>query len=128
MVFRGPVTATVIPFPFPYLYRFLLPPSSIDLPPSSLLFPTPLSLSLQVILLFTAHSLPMKVVAKGDTYVHEIASTVRAVMEALPPKCHNTSVLAWQSKVGFLPWMAPSTASVIKGLGAQGHKYVTHTH
>lgn len=78
----------------------------------------------QVILLFTAHSLPMKVVAKGDTYVHEIASTVRAVMEALPPKCHNTSVLAWQSKVGFLPWMAPSTASVIKGLGAQGHKYV----
>ncbi len=64
----------------------------------------------------------MKVVAKGDTYVNEIAATARAVMQGLPPRCVNPSILAWQSKVGFLPWMAPSTASVIKGLGEQGHK------
>ena len=36
----------------------------------------------------------------------------------------NAHVLSWQSKVGFLPWMGPSTASVIAGLGAQGHKHV----
>ena len=77
----------------------------------------------QVVILFTAHSLPMKVVAKGDTYVGEVAATTRAVMDSLPPGLHNTSVLAWQSKVGFLPWMAPSTSNVIHGLGKQGHKY-----
>jgi hypothetical protein len=26
--------------------------------------------------------------------------------------------------VGFLPWMGPSTASAIKGLGAQGHQRI----
>ena len=66
----------------------------------------------------------MKVVAKGDTYVNEVAATARAVMQSLPHGVRNASILAWQSKVGFLPWMAPSTASVIKGLAAQGHKYV----
>lgn len=78
----------------------------------------------QVVILFTAHSLPMKVVEKGDAYVHEVAATARAVMESMPPGVHNSSLLAWQSKVGFLPWMAPSTSSAIKGLGKQGHKYV----
>ncbi len=78
----------------------------------------------QVVILFTAHSLPMKVVEKGDAYVHEVAATARAVMESMPPGVHNSSLLAWQSKVGFLPWMAPSTSSAIKGLGKQGHKCV----
>ena len=76
--------------------------------------------------LFTAHSLPMKVVNKGDPYPAEIAATVSAVMNGgMPAKCTNPHVLAWQSKVGFLPWLGPSTADVIAGLGRQGHKYET---
>ncbi len=77
-------------------------------------------------ILFTAHSLPMKVVNKGDPYPAEIAATVSAVMNGgMPAKCTNPHVLAWQSKVGFLPWLGPSTADVISGLGRQGHKYET---
>lgn len=64
----------------------------------------------------------MKVVYKGDPYTKEIASTAERVMEHLGVS--NAHILAWQSKVGYLPWMGPSTSNVIKGLGAQGRKYV----
>jgi ferrochelatase len=74
----------------------------------------------KVIIMFSAHSVPMKVVNKGDSYVKEIASTSERVIEALGLK--NTHILSWQSKVGFLPWMGPNTSDVIKGLAKQGHK------
>eukprot|EP00656_Telonema_subtile_P012102 TRINITY_DN16069_c0_g1_i3.p2 TRINITY_DN16069_c0_g1~~TRINITY_DN16069_c0_g1_i3.p2 ORF type:complete len:183 (-),score=50.89 TRINITY_DN16069_c0_g1_i3:284-832(-) len=72
--------------------------------------------------MFSAHSLPMKVVARGDQYAWEVAATVRSVMKSLD--FSNSYTLAWQSKVGFLPWLSPSTSDVIKGYGEQGHKYV----
>lgn len=80
----------------------------------------------QVVILFTAHSLPMKVVNKGDPYPQEVAATVSAVMTSALPRLHqrNPYVLAWQSKVGFLPWLGPSTADVLQGLGRQGNQYV----
>ncbi|KAF1336517.1 Ferrochelatase, partial [Globisporangium splendens] len=76
----------------------------------------------KVVVMFSAHSVPMKVVYKGDPYTKEIASTAERVMEKLG--IQNSHILAWQSKVGYLPWMGPSTSNVIKGLGAQGHKHV----
>ena len=78
----------------------------------------------QVILLFTAHSLPVRVIEKGDAYSHEVHSTVSAVVShGLPPALKdNPVVLGWQSKVGFLPWLTPSTGNLIKQLGAAGHK------
>lgn len=90
----------------------------------------------KAVLLFSAHSVPMKVVEKGDPYVGEVAATVRAVMDRLQgggessgttprrPSNGNKHVLAWQSKVGYLPWMAPSTADAIEHLAKQGHKNV----
>lgn len=123
----------------------------------------------KVIILFSAHSVPMMVVNRGDAYVAEVAGTVARVMERLrkgkpielpqgavdkvPASAQeaaaavaaaapaaaasssaapleqlsasgNSHILAWQSKVGFLPWMGPSTAAVIEGLAAQGHKHV----
>jgi len=85
----------------------------------------------QTIVVFTAHSVPMKVVNKGDQYVSEVAATAHAVMAELhaqqgpaAPQQRNTHVLAWQSKVGFLPWMGPSTSDVLKNLARQGHKHV----
>lgn len=79
----------------------------------------------QVVVVFTAHSIPMRIVHRGDPYTQEIAATVQAVMEseALRPRGHKY-LLAWQSKVGFLPWMGPSTSEVIEGLGRQGHRNV----
>ena len=52
-----------------------------------------------VIILFSAHSLPMKVVERGDTYPQEVGATVQAVMQALG-YC-NPWRLVWQSKVCF---------------------------
>ncbi|CAK4663353.1 hypothetical protein LEN26_006182 [Aphanomyces euteiches] len=76
----------------------------------------------KVVIMFSAHSVPMKVVYKGDPYTKEISSTSERIMEHL--KLPNTHVLSWQSKVGYLPWMGPSTSNVIQGLAAQGHKHI----
>uniref|UniRef100_M4BVJ6 Ferrochelatase, mitochondrial n=1 Tax=Hyaloperonospora arabidopsidis (strain Emoy2) TaxID=559515 RepID=M4BVJ6_HYAAE len=75
-----------------------------------------------VIIMFSAHSVPMKTVYKGDAYVNEIAATADRVMKQLAGK--NPHILSWQSKVGYLPWMGPSTSDVIKYYGKQGHKNV----
>jgi len=82
------------------------------------------------VLVFSAHSVPMKVVKKGDPYTVEVAATVRAVMDTLHDRLHAISpkrtvpkhVLAWQSKVGYLPWMVPSTSDTIEELAKAGHK------
>ena len=87
-----------------------------------------------VVIVFSAHSVPMMVVNRGDQYVAEVATTVAGVVSTLRSGggssggggrgAPNPYVLAWQSKVGFLPWMGPPTGEVLKGLAAQGHKRV----
>lgn len=74
------------------------------------------------VIVFSAHSLPHKVVERGDQYVAEVAATVSNVMHALGHS--NRYILAWQSKVGPLPWQGPNTGSVLKGLGEKGVKSV----
>ena len=63
----------------------------------------------RVVVVFSAHSLPMKVVNRGDQYVPEVAATAHAVMERL--NFSNRHVMAWQSQVGPLPWMGPQTGT-----------------
>ncbi|KAA0146279.1 hypothetical protein FNF29_08150 [Cafeteria roenbergensis] len=87
----------------------------------------------RAVLVFTAHSLPMKVVYKGDQYPAEVTATVGAVMALVRQRAAEWGVpvprhvLAWQSKVGYLPWMGPSTGQVLEGLGRQGHEAVVMT-
>eukprot|EP00914_Ancora_sagittata_P031797 GHVO01064451.1.p1 GENE.GHVO01064451.1~~GHVO01064451.1.p1 ORF type:complete len:425 (-),score=49.42 GHVO01064451.1:251-1348(-) len=73
-----------------------------------------------VVILFSAHSLPMKVVNRGDPYPQEVGATVQRVMERLNFK--NSYRLVWQSKVGPLPWLGPQTDDSIKGLVKNGRK------
>lgn len=73
-----------------------------------------------VVILFSAHSLPLKVVNRGDPYPAEVASTVSRVMEKLG-HC-NQYRLVWQSKVGPLPWLGPQTDDAIEGLAKRGRK------
>jgi ferrochelatase len=73
----------------------------------------------KVVLLFSAHSLPMSVVNRGDPYPPEVASTVHAVMQRLG--FSNPWRLVWQSQVGPSPWLGPQTSDSIKGLAKQGH-------
>ncbi|KAK3555678.1 hypothetical protein QTP86_028643 [Hemibagrus guttatus] len=73
-----------------------------------------------VVILFSAHSLPMSVVNRGDPYPQEVGATVQGVMERLA-YC-NPYRLVWQSKVGPMPWLGPQTDEVIKGLCKRGKK------
>lgn len=73
-----------------------------------------------VVLLFSAHSLPMSVVNRGDPYVSEVAATVSAVMRRLGNT--NPYRLVWQSQVGPSAWMGMQTGKAIEGLARLGRK------
>ncbi|OQV19468.1 Ferrochelatase, mitochondrial [Hypsibius exemplaris] len=75
-----------------------------------------------VVILFSAHSLPLQVVDRGDPYPTEVAATVSRVMEKLGHT--HPYRLCWQSKVGPMPWLAPQTDTVIRGLAERGRKNV----
>ncbi|KAG7190516.1 hypothetical protein KM043_006617 [Ampulex compressa] len=74
-----------------------------------------------VIILFSAHSLPLKAVNRGDPYPSEVGATVALVMQEL--NYCNPYNLVWQSKVGPLPWLAPFTDDALKGYVKQGKKH-----
>lgn len=76
----------------------------------------------QVVLLFSAHSLPLDIVNRGDPYPAEIGASVQAVMEQLG--FSHRYLLAYQSAVGPVQWLGPSTETMIARLGARGHKHV----
>lgn len=73
-----------------------------------------------VILLFSAHSIPLKTVNRGDSYPSEVGATVNAVMQEL--NYCNPYSLVWQSKVGPLPWLEPFTDDAIKAYVKRGKK------
>ncbi|XP_043492595.1 ferrochelatase, mitochondrial isoform X2 [Polistes fuscatus] len=74
----------------------------------------------EVMILFSAHSLPLKAVNRGDPYPSEIGATVQLVMQKL--KFCNPYSLVWQSKVGPLPWLEPFTDNALKNYVKQGKK------
>nr|CAD7460968.1 unnamed protein product [Timema tahoe] len=80
----------------------------------------PESIKKDVIIMFTAHSIPLKVVNRGDAYPSEVGATVQLVMKELG-YCNPYS-LVWQSKVGPLPWLGPFTDESLKGYVKQGKK------
>ncbi|PPQ67289.1 hypothetical protein CVT25_005873 [Psilocybe cyanescens] len=67
----------------------------------------------ETVLLFSAHSLPMSVVNRGDPYVLEVSASVAAVMKRLAHS--NPYRLVWQSQVGPSAWMAPGKVLVAGG-------------
>jgi ferrochelatase len=68
--------------------------------------------------LFSAHGLPKKYVARGDPYRHEIEVTYRAVLGALGPGPECS--LAFQSRVGPLEWLRPYTEDRLRELAGGG--------
>lgn len=77
-----------------------------------------------VVLLFSAHSLPMSVVNRGDPYVLEVSASVAAVMAHLKATkgIENAYRLVWQSQVGPSAWMGMQTGEAVKGLARLGRK------
>jgi len=76
----------------------------------------------ETVLLFSAHSLPMSVVNRGDPYVLEVSASVAAVMQRLSHS--NPYRLVWQSQVGPSAWMGMQTGEALKGLARLGKKQV----
>jgi protoporphyrin/coproporphyrin ferrochelatase len=76
----------------------------------------------KVVILFSAHSLPLDVIDRGDAYPQEVGASVQRVVERLA--LSNPYVLAYQSDVGPVRWLGPSTEQVIRRLGERGHRHV----
>jgi protoporphyrin/coproporphyrin ferrochelatase len=76
----------------------------------------------EVHLLFSAHSLPMTLVEKGDPYPKQIQETVQLVRElgAWP----NPHALCYQSRVGPQKWLQPTLPETIEKLARSGIKRV----
>ena len=60
----------------------------------------------QAELVFSAHSVPMSVIARGDPYQQQIEETVRLLMQR--GGWRNRHRLCYQSKVGASKWLQPS--------------------
>jgi ferrochelatase len=75
-----------------------------------------------VLIVFSAHSLPMSVVNRGDAYPAEVGATTHEVMKRLGYGYEY--LVSYQSEVGPVPWLGPSTESVIEELGAKKRKNV----
>lgn len=75
-------------------------------------------------ILFTAHGLPKKIVDRGDPYAWQVEETVRAVTRALKkdPALKDGALdftTCYQSRVGPLEWIGPSTEDEIKRAGGE---------
>jgi ferrochelatase len=73
-----------------------------------------------VVLLYSAHSLPMSVVNRGDPYPSEVAATVWAVQQRLGHR--NPYRLVWQSQVGPSAWLGAQTSDTVKNFVEKGQK------
>lgn len=74
-------------------------------------------------ILFSAHGLPQKVVDGGDPYQWQVEQTAAAVIAALQERLgHETidHVVCYQSRVGPLKWLEPSTEAEIARAGGAG--------
>ena len=73
--------------------------------------------------LFSAHGLPQKIVDGGDPYAWQVERTVKQIIKKLA--IDNLDwVICYQSKVGPLKWLTPSTEEEIKRAGRDGVQVV----
>lgn len=71
----------------------------------------------RVDLVFSAHSVPVSVIEKGDPYQAQIEETVRLLMRAGGwPNPHR---ICYQSKVGASRWLQPSLHRTLRDLSAE---------
>jgi ferrochelatase len=69
-------------------------------------------------LIFSAHSVPVAVITKGDPYQKQIEQTVELVMQR--GGWSNRHRLCYQSKVGASKWLQPSLRDTVKTIAAEG--------
>jgi ferrochelatase len=75
------------------------------------------------VLLISAHSLPRKYVVEGDPYEGHVRRTMELVRERLGWPSERMRI-GFQSKLGPVPWLTPSTGEVLHELAEAGEKNV----
>jgi protoporphyrin/coproporphyrin ferrochelatase len=68
-------------------------------------------------IVFSAHSIPISVIEKGDPYQGQIEETVRLVSER--GGWSNPHCLCYQSKVGASRWLQPSLTNTLRQLSSE---------
>jgi ferrochelatase len=63
-------------------------------------------------LIFSAHGLPEKNIKKGDPYQWQVEQSVKKIVESLNDESLDW-ILSYQSRVGPLKWIGPSTETII---------------
>lgn len=73
-------------------------------------------------IIFTAHSLPQRILAAGDPYPQQLRESMEAIMQRLGPHPHE---FAFQSAaISSEPWLGPDAGDVIKRLASEGKTHV----
>jgi len=78
-------------------------------------------------LVFSAHGLPVRFIEDGDPYLEETKRSVEAILTDLRTRSEHRDLyarvpttLAFQSRVGPVRWLEPSTADVVKRFAREG--------
>jgi ferrochelatase len=80
----------------------------------------PADVRADVPILFTAHSLPSRVLESGDPYPQELQTSVQLVVEKLQPNEHRW---AFQSQGATAePWLGPTVEDTLQQLSDEGHQ------
>jgi ferrochelatase len=79
-----------------------------------------------VVVLFSAHSMPEDFIKEGDPYVRHTEETIKAILERLKGDPYHLEKIKWhfsfQSRSGPVKWLKPSTDETIVRLANEGVK------
>jgi ferrochelatase len=83
-------------------------------------FPEPVRPGVPVI--FTAHSLPERILEWDDPYPSQLYATMQAVMKRLGPRPHE---FAFQSAaISTEPWLGPDASEIMERYASQGQRHM----
>jgi protoporphyrin/coproporphyrin ferrochelatase len=74
-------------------------------------------------LLFSAHGLPERVIKAGDPYQQQVEQTAKAIADTIGVADWS---VCYQSRVGPLKWIGPSTEEEIRRAGSDGMSVVLY--
>jgi ferrochelatase len=72
-------------------------------------------------LVFSAHALPQSYIDKGDPYRRQIERTVELILKEHPLDNYS---LSFQSKIGPVAWMKPSTIETVRQIARDGIRQI----
>ncbi len=76
----------------------------------------------QVPVIFSAHSLPERILTRNDPYPDQLRATVDAVMQCLGSQPHEFAVQS--AAISTEPWLGPDVSELIKRFAEHGQKNI----